>query len=94
MVWTLKGVSRDFWAFPAFSSLCRRLRATRVSPKPPERRGLGGFHGLDPGSQEKEWWWGQSGANPSLAGFPVKQGKYREFSKIVSKSRQLHRVKG
>ena len=41
MVWTLKGVSRDFSAFPAFSSLCRRLRATRVSPKPPELRGLG-----------------------------------------------------
>ena len=41
MVWTPKRVSGDFSAFPAFSSLRRRLRATRVSPKPPEPRGLG-----------------------------------------------------
>ena len=31
MVWTLKRVSGDFSPFPAFSSLCRRLRVTRVS---------------------------------------------------------------
>ncbi len=40
MVWAPKRVSGDFTAFPAFSSLSRRLRATRVSPKPPELRGL------------------------------------------------------
>ena len=41
MVWTLKRVSGDFSAFPAFSSLCCRLRATRIPPKPPELRALG-----------------------------------------------------
>lgn len=41
MVWTLKEVSGDVLAFPAILSLCRRLRATRVSLKPPELGDLG-----------------------------------------------------
>jgi hypothetical protein len=30
----------------------------------------------------EEWRWGQSRANPSPPDFPVKQGKYREFSRF------------
>ena len=43
MVWTLKGVSGDFLAFPAILSPFHRLRLNRTLPKPPELRGLGAF---------------------------------------------------
>ena len=50
--------------------------------KAPGTAGFGEVHGLAEGSQEKEWWWTQSGANPSLADFPDKQGIYREILKF------------
>jgi len=37
-------------------------------------------------SFDTEWWWTQSRANPSPPKFPVKQGKYREFSRNRPKS--------
>jgi hypothetical protein len=40
----------------------------------------------------QEWWWTQSGANPSLPDFPVKQGKYRVFFIFEPKFRRTSQV--
>jgi hypothetical protein len=64
-------ISCHFVSFPP------SLHKTNAAKAPATAR-FGAIHGLAVGSCEKEWWWTQPGANPSLFEFRDKQGKYRE----------------
>ena len=58
----------------AQNPISARLPATISSGVPAERPGTAGFPPpglMDLGLPESGWWWAQSGANPSLAKYPV-----------------------